>query len=1019
MTDRTFTTKDERAFLLDLYQETGGPKHWNNRSKWNVSGIHHCQWFGIQCYPNNTYVKWIDMIRNNVVGTPSNLWKFRNLQGICFSGNKNMTGHISSIVFSNMTRLRRLSLSFSQIYGEIPWNVILKLENLEKLQLCCTSHRRLTGKIPQDIGKLSKLQVFSIGENDIWGPLPKSISNLTKLWFLDLEYARLTTGDLSYLSNMTNLISLHMTNCKFKGTLPKNFGTTHPNLEDADLSSNRLEGELNQSLVGLYSLQHLSLSRNQWHGLLPKSLGYLQNLRTLDVSHNYFSGFEEDMTFNAQLEILYLNGNQNMTCDVKHLLAALQPSHNCLRVLNASDCGLSGKLTAEIWKMELLIYLDLSNNHLSGVIPVSDHYLAYLIQLSLSSNNFSGYLDINLFVTNFKVLRYLGIQGNSLLRSHNTFLSYMEPDYKTVTHQTNFSCPSVHLTATGGNVDMDPSLYDYTLCFCDQGFYGYSNNCLRCMEGGRCVKDMTPLETRTGTVTKENNAMQVKMAIQRGYWPCCNGFEDVQRLVKCNKKQTFDYEVCSPSGDCECSLEVSTGRKLKTSCNSSCICHHGNSKRFCSKCIHGFYKRGGVCVRCPEFRKNFPVITTVCFVVCLLLSVVLLACFRSYKRFSLVFMFLLVTTLTVLHFMYIIPGWFFIIIFGVWILGLSSQQKDNEKSLQGFICIAVFFFQSLDAMLSEAKIWPRTIILLKYKITNVFNFEIAELTCSFSGAAHPEINYAILLLLPVGGIVGIWFLHLLGKTIGCFGIKSSTCKRLTIEILLLLYFPITAKTFDALSPCTDRDGLSYLRDAPWLDCHGTSYNWLVSLGFGSLAIFVVGIPTFVFAPLLFCHLDHDGRLASEEADTWLKPFYGMFTSKHRRYFPLVFLSRRLLLAVSLSLIPTSSCYQILTITFVLIVFIAITFVARPYEKFFQRFEFENMADIVVSVVLLLSFVGLESLRNASTLNYSLVWLILSLNFIIMFCCIGGTLILFAVNFLKAPEAENDAAGYEQLPDQQK
>lgn len=159
------------------------------------------------------------------------------------------------------------------------------------------------------------------------------------------------------------------------------------------------------------------------------------------------------------------------------------------------------------------------------------------------------------------------------------------------------------------------------------------------------------------------------MAIKKGYWPCCDGFDNIKSLIKCDKEELFQSEICSPSGNCECKLVASSGSKPRTSCNSSCVCRYGNTGRFCSKCITGYYKRGGTCVRCPKFLENFPVVTTVCFLACILISVVLLTCFKSYKRLSLVVMLFLGTTLTVLHFKSIIPGWFFMLIFlcGSWV----------------------------------------------------------------------------------------------------------------------------------------------------------------------------------------------------------------------------------------------------------------------------------------------------------------------------------------------------------------
>ena len=68
--DRTFTPEDERAFLIDFYLRTGGPTLWKRRTGWGSNDTHHCQWFGIQCYPNNTYVKSIDLRYNGLAGIP-------------------------------------------------------------------------------------------------------------------------------------------------------------------------------------------------------------------------------------------------------------------------------------------------------------------------------------------------------------------------------------------------------------------------------------------------------------------------------------------------------------------------------------------------------------------------------------------------------------------------------------------------------------------------------------------------------------------------------------------------------------------------------------------------------------------------------------------------------------------------------------------------------------------------------------------------------------------------------------
>jgi Leucine-rich repeat (LRR) protein len=904
------------------------------------------------------------------------------------------------------------------MYGSVPWNLILQLYNLEMLQICCTQHTGLNGSLPQDIGRLSKLQIFSIGENDIKDVhLPLSIGKLTKLWFLDLEYVSLRSGELWYFNNMTQLKYLHLTNCGLKGTLPKDFGQTHPNIIDLRLYGNKLEGELHSCFLGFKKITQLSLGSNLYlHGLFPSALSKLETLQVLDLSGNNFTGFAKNMTFNKQLQTLYIDRNVNLKVEGNLLLQALQPCKDQLRMLVARNCGLKGDLSKTLWNFDNIMYIDLSQNNLTGHIPKNDAQFSmpYLFYLALASNNLSGDLSKGFFAP-LRTLTYLDLRGNRYMKTKAPLPhEFLNATLTETLHKDTFTCPTLRLTGSGGRADVDPDYYGYRLCFCNRGYYGFMKYCKPCMKGASCDVEASP--TQEG---RFKEVIEVKMTIDKGYWPCCGNFTNVTRIVKCSYQQEkFDDEICSPSGKCKCQLNQLNGH-LQTSCDTSCICRHGNKGRFCSQCKDGYYKKGSLCISCPEFRKNFPVVLIVCFLLCLLGSIALLVCLRYAKKLVLILIFTLAVTLIVLHYKNIIPGWFFVIIFTVWILGLFGGIRENLKS---FLSIALFFFQSLDAMLSDANIWPRTIVLLKYQITNAFNFAIPELTCSFSYANRPEVSFAVILLLPATGIFLIWLLHGLSKiTSSCrqsLIIPSSSCKRLSIKILLFMYFPITAKTLQAVLPCEHRDGLSYLKVTPWLDCNGTSYNWLVALGYVSLVVFVIGVPFFVFVPLLCKYVDHHGQAVSEETNIWLKPLYKDFKTPYRRYFPLVFLGRRLLLAVFLTVVPTTSSFQVIGITLLLVIFIAITLIFRPFEQYSERFEFETLADVIVSVVLLLSFVGLALLRVSPKFDNSLVWLIISMNCVVVLSCVVGMLVLFAVNLCKSPgnvQPEN-VQQYEQIPD---
>ena len=968
------------------------------------------------------------MTRNNLVGTARNLWKFRNIQGLCLLANGRMTGNLSDIVFGNMTRLRQLCVSKSALEGYVPWKALLKLENLEKLQICCTKYG-LKGDVPQDIGKLNKLQVLSIGANNIKGPMPKSINNLTKLWFLDLDLIKFTSGDLSYFSNMPNLTYIDITNCGLKGTIPKDFVKTHPLLVELLFKGNMFEGKIEDIIDGLENLQFLFLRNNRIGGLLPRMLSNLTKLKLLDLSHNDFIGLEKNMAFNQNLEYLFLNDNVNLRTDIGTMLRAIEPCKN-LHIFNASNCSLQGQFSHNNYPVYLgpITNLDLGTNNLTGSIPsFRTRYFAgeldSLLYLSLASNQLVGNIP-NTFLTSLKILNYLDIRHNSNLRAADLrfFQLKLKPNYQVAIRtkpNSNFSCPSFQLFTSSGEVHLDPSYYKYSLCSCDKGFYGYGNSCLPCMRGGLCkkAKKQFPSTAAGDDKLSKDNHLEIKMTIKKGYWPCCQGFGDVQRLIKCEMNEVFQTEVCSPSEDCQCRVAASPYKmQPKTICNSSCICRLGNTGRFCSQCISGYYKKGPGCTKCPTLLEIFPYVTTTFFILCFSLSVVLLTRFRSHKRVTLVVMIFLFVTLAFLDFFSVIPAWFFISIFVTYIVGLTNERA----KLQSLIAITVFYFQSLDAILSEAKIWPATVVLLKYKITSVFNFDLAQFTCIYHWSQKPEMSFLVLPVLSIAAVTVVWLLHFVVNAIGrrCI-IQRSTCKRTTIHVLLLVYFPITKTTLSAISQCVHRDGLSYLKDTPWLDCDGSSYNTLRIEGYVFLGVFVICIPLCILAPLLYKNLGKNGERLSEATDIWLGPLYNIYCiNKYRRYFPHLFLSRRLLLAMSLSLIQGTSSFQILSITVVLVVFVIIDLIARPFKRCSEKFPFENASDILACVVLLLSFVGLATLRSsASTDQAALVWFILCMNFLLAFLCVLGILILLAFSLWRGTQpAPVSLQQYEHIPD---
>ena len=598
--DKTFTPDEERKVLLDIYKATNG-KQWYNKTAWNRSTTH-CAWYGITCH-NNTYVKTIVLAYNNLDGSlPSNLWKIRNLMALCTPGNPRLRGRIGDFLFGNMSKLLTVVLNAASISGDIPQD-IAKLKNLQNF-LGCTMHGDgFTGRLPDNIGNMTELRLLCLGGNNLTGKIPRSISRLTKLYYLDLRNTPgMMHGHLSDLFSISSLQFLLVSGVKLIGEIPSMLPA---NLDVLVLPGNSISGKFPQKISQSNKLIELNVANNELTGDIPGQLLLLPNIDMIDLSQNKFSSINKGKPWSKNVSAgiksyVSLAGNRNLNIYLPSFMEIFSRKVNHRigpLVLNLSNCDIDSPLSASVLYFEMTT-CDLHKNKFYGEIPDIFADTSILTYFDISSNNLSGSFPLGM--QSLISLQFLDISGNPCMREATRAPSTVfRPDFSRMfrpTEEDSFSCPEGRLTISNGRICLDPTFYEYKHCVCDTGFYGDSGLCKKCMGGGMCPQF---------GFTESNYVQPNIMTLRSGYWPSPSP-KNATHLVKCPVST-----ACNLSASCTCRLKTKAKHtnsshhrpsvsSLITTCNHSCICHQGNTDRFCSRCQDGFYKLGGLCFKCAK-----------------------------------------------------------------------------------------------------------------------------------------------------------------------------------------------------------------------------------------------------------------------------------------------------------------------------------------------------------------------------------------------------------------------------------
>ncbi|QHO36577.1 Receptor-like protein [Arachis hypogaea] len=339
-------------------------------------------------------------------------------------------------MLSRIQNLQSLVLQGNQLNGELP-DSLGKLEHLEVLDL---SNNTITGPIPSSLANLSSLRTLNLGHNQLNGTIPKSFGYLKNLQVLSFQHGlRGKVVQISIINLSSNLFKgllpsvsanvevLNIANNSISGPISPFFcermnGNYTNKLAVLDVSNNRLSGDLGQCWMNWQALMHLNLGTNKLSGEIPNSIGYLSGLESLLLDDNAFSGSVPWTMQNCSMLKFIDMGDNQLSDTLPAWIWEMQP----LMVLRLRSNKFKGSINQNMCQLSSLIVLDLANNSLSGTIPnCLDSLKAMAGEDDFYANPLKYYYGFDFNYDNYKESLVLVPKGDELEYRDNLILVRM------------------------------------------------------------------------------------------------------------------------------------------------------------------------------------------------------------------------------------------------------------------------------------------------------------------------------------------------------------------------------------------------------------------------------------------------------------------------------------------------------------------------------------------------------------------------------------------------------------------
>ncbi|PRP76206.1 flagellin-sensitive 2 [Planoprotostelium fungivorum] len=364
---------------------------------------------------NCPHLEIIDLSRNQYTGRFNSTGSDCILKELSLSSNL-LTG-LSDV--SSCTLLRRLDLTYNQIFGPLP-----DVSQMDDLTILWLSDNQFSGEVSDMFSNKRSHMSIDLGTNLLFGELPSSIWE--RSYSLKLS-TNAFTGTLPPLDNATDLRVLDVSYNNMSGVIV----SLPPDMQILSLQFNQFTGDFPDVSNQLH-ISDWDISHNQFSGDLF-DLPYCNpdvGIKVFDASHNQFTGHILSGISTCQ-SLIRLNLDRNQLSedisDVTNVISEPQKGGNLpffdiphLRILTLDYNLFNGSLPNPLTNAMSAAIVTMSHNDFTGGIETfQNSNYQNLLTLDLSYNRFSGspFSDTDFFIINdddLSGLLYLDL-------SHNTF----------------------------------------------------------------------------------------------------------------------------------------------------------------------------------------------------------------------------------------------------------------------------------------------------------------------------------------------------------------------------------------------------------------------------------------------------------------------------------------------------------------------------------------------------------------------------------------------------------------------